>query len=150
MVSFEANWTANVARAFGISQKSKKAEEITKKIRNYYTPNADQLSKEEKFDAYIKMFTDAFFTFHMHYVISEQRKYSSVYPYQYTYRGGPSQAPFLGEMSDKWPAIIDAGLLLAKTVANKIFGLRPADDYGKHIALQLNFEAVATFYPIER
>ena len=70
----------------------------------------------------------------MHHVIGEQRKYSEVFPYQFTFRGGPSLAPLLGEMSDRWQAFIDAALLAAKVVGNRIFGIQ-LTDYGEGSSL---------------
>ena len=145
--AFESNWTANVARTFGIPETSKTVEEITTKIRNYYTPNWEKLPKEVRLDAYTKLFTDTFFNFHMHHSILELRKYSRVYPYYYSRRGGPSVAPFLMGNSGKWPAYLELGLLLSKLMLNKIFGWK-LPDYGKDYMLndfvrkehdQLNF-----------
>ena len=129
LAAFESNWTANVARSFGIPETSKNVEEITTKIRNYYTPNWEKLPKEVRLDAYTKLFTDSFFNFHMHHSILEQRKHSHVYPYYYSRRGGPSAAAFLMATSGKWPAYVEFGLLLSTIMLHKIFGWK-LPDYG--------------------
>ena len=111
---------------------SRGVEEITAKVRNYYTPNWSQLPKEVRLDAYTKMFTETIFICPIHDAISEQRKYSQVYAYYYNRRGGPSAAPIFMEIGGKWPLFVEIGLLLSKLLINKIFGWQ-LPDYGKDI-----------------
>lgn len=130
MADFESNWTANVARIFSIPQTSKKVEQITRKIRHYYTPDWEELPKGDRLDAYTKMFSDSLFNFHVHYAVTGQRKYSPVYPYYYSRRGGPSLAPFLLAGGGEWPAYVELGILVLKIMIQKFFGWK-LPDYGK-------------------
>ena len=78
------------------------------------------------------MFTDAYFNFHMHHVISAQRQHSTVYAYYYNRRGGWSVTSLLGEISGKWPTIIEVGLFMAKLTINRVLGIK-STDYGTSV-----------------
>ena len=129
MASFESNFTVNVARVFGIPENSKNIDKLTTEIRNYYMSNLPGQTKEEKFDAYTKMFGDAAFHLHTQEGISQQRKFSPVYAYYYSQRGGPSLTQFMGDASGKWPAFLEAGYAIVKAVIRTFLGIK-STDYG--------------------
>ncbi|CAG7835930.1 unnamed protein product [Allacma fusca] len=129
MQAYEENWTENVLRTFNVPKDTPDAETKAAKIRNLYFPKtAEPLTKEQKLEKYTQLFSDSFFNHHASYSYWVQKPYMPVYLYYYNRHGGPSMAPLIAGLQDRFPVLIEFGIFIAKSIFNSILGTKK--DYG--------------------
>jgi carboxylesterase type B len=132
---YESNWDENTLRVLGMPPNAANGTEITKKLRDYYFPPGTGSGEHYKQRQYAKMFSDISFNLHMHHAASTQRRYSDVYLYHLSRRGGFSLQTLylnlhrLNERSVPMKLVYTVAIFLETTFKHFLLGIPPAD-YG--------------------
>jgi carboxylesterase type B len=145
MKAFEDNWTENVLRTFGIPENTPNSKDKADKLKNLYFPKKDEpFTKEKKLKQYTQLFTDSHFLHHASYNYWVQKPYAPVYLYYFN-RPGPSIAPILVTLQDRFHPIIEVGIFLAKRIFGNIVGSQPQNlgvCHGDDLAMLFNWEGL--------
>ncbi|CAG7728616.1 unnamed protein product, partial [Allacma fusca] len=127
--NYEKNWDNCVRWTFGLPEDTPNAKELAAKIKEIYFPEKSTLTKDQKFEQFTKMFSDAFFLIHLNHCISVQSQFSPVYPFYFNRRGGPSFSVIVNLLTSKGSLPVKIGKHVAAIIYNKITGNK-ARDYG--------------------
>jgi hypothetical protein len=124
LAEFESEFVQALKVIFTIENTN--ADEIVRKIHDFYLPKDANADLDEKIRKYVDMLGDGFFHFDIRETVRNQRKFSPVYYYICNKTDIPDFLWVFTELTGKLPIIVEAGWYLLKSyVKENVFGITP-------------------------